>query len=140
MARWYGSIANRLEENKMFCEKIEIGTPATEYHYSDRTPFEVVEVINQHHVKVRELDHKAIGDPMSNEWELRSNAHNPIKELKKRYGHWNWLHRITPEILKVNSFFEPKIIEKVKKNGEAIVYRKTNISFGHADYYYDYSF
>ena len=34
--KWYGSLNNRLEENRQFCEKIEVGTGVTEYMYSDR--------------------------------------------------------------------------------------------------------
>lgn len=45
--KWYGSLNNRLEENKMFCEEIKVGTGLTEYFYSDRHPYEVVKVIDQ---------------------------------------------------------------------------------------------
>ncbi len=116
--KWYGSLNNRIDENKMFCDKIEVGTAMTEYFWSDRHPYEVVKVISQTHIFVRELDHKAIGEPMSNTWELKSNENNPVIELKKRYGYWNW----------------------VEKNGCKTVYRRTNVSFGVAEYYYDYEF
>ena len=59
---WYGSLNNRLEENKQFCETIEVGTGMTEYSYSDRHAYEVIEVTDQKHVKVREYDHKAAGE------------------------------------------------------------------------------
>ena len=32
MAKWYGSINNRLEEDKQFCPVIEVGTGMTEYY------------------------------------------------------------------------------------------------------------
>ena len=62
-----GSISNRLEENRMFCDVIEVGTGMTEYSYTDRHAYEVVEVVDQKHIKVREYDHKHKGDfEMSN--------------------------------------------------------------------------
>lgn len=140
MIKWYGSLNNRIDENKMFCEKIEVGTEMTEYLWSDRHPYEVVEVVNQNHVFVRELDHKAAGEAMSNEWELVSNPNNPVKELKKRYGYWNWVGKVTTESMKRTPFIEKKIYDEVMKNGSAITYHKTNVSFGVAEYYYDYEF
>ena len=66
---WYGSLNNRLEENRMFCEQIEVGTGMTEYHYSDRDAYEVVAVKDQKHVTVRKYDHRHVGDcAMDNNW------------------------------------------------------------------------
>ena len=97
---WYGCLTNRLEENKMFCEKIEVGTGMTEYYYSDRHPYEVVEVTDQKHIKVRELDHRHIGDGcMDNHWELISNENNAIKALTKRGNYWYWTVVVTKDIL-----------------------------------------
>lgn len=118
MSKWYGNLSNRIDENKMHCDKIEVGTGMTEYYWSDRRAFEVVKVVNQNNVFVREFDHKAVGEPMSNEWELVSNPNNPIKELKKMDGAWNW----------------------VVQTGYGKTYTKANISFGIAEYYYDYEF
>ena len=82
--RWYGNINNRLEENRMFCDEIKVGTGVTEYYYSDRHAYEVIEVIDQKHVKVREYDHKLNGEQMSNNWKLISNDKNPIRILTRR--------------------------------------------------------
>ena len=38
----YGSLNNRLEENHMFCDVIEVGTDMTEYLYTDRHAYEVL--------------------------------------------------------------------------------------------------
>lgn len=118
--KFYGSLDNRLEENKMYTNKIEIGTGMTEYSWSDRKPYEVVEVDNQKHVWVRAMDYKKAENsvPMDNNWELFSNENNSIQELVYRYNHWNWVIRTGPKTF----------------------YRKTNVSFGVAEYYYDYSF
>lgn len=71
--KWYGSLQNRLAEGHQFCDTIKVGTGVTEYHYSDRSPYEVVEVTDQKHISIRRLDHRAVGEPMSNNWELISN-------------------------------------------------------------------
>ena len=137
----YGSLNNRLEENKMYCKEIEVGTGLTEYYWSDTKPYEVVKVINQNNVFVRELDHKHIGNgEMDNQWELISNSNNPVRELKKRYGVWNWVVTFTKESIKNGALLTIKEREEIEKNGKITKYNKTNISFGVAQYYYDYEF
>ena len=144
---WYGNLTNRLAENKMFCKTIEVGMGVTEYFYSDRRAYEVVEVKDQKHVSIREYDHKLAGEPMSNDWELVSNENNPIINLVKRGNYW--YRTKTAALEQVNS--EDKEVrfwvalngfdvEKIKKNGKQTKYTKMNISFGVADYYYDYEF
>lgn len=112
--KWYGSLDNRLEENRMFTEVIEVGTPLTEYLWSDRHAYEVVEVKDQKHVKVREYEVKLAGEPFSNQWDYISDPNKPVRELEKRGKYWYW----------------------VTDSGKV----RTNVSFGVADYYYDYSF
>lgn len=145
---WYGNLTNRLEENKMFCDEIKVGTGMTEYHYSDRHPYEVVEVIDQKHVKVRMLDHKHVGDGcMDNNWELVSNEKNPIISMTKRGNYWYKTKVFTSDILETADA-ETKLhlamngidIEKLKEKGKITKYKKINVSFGHADYYFDYEF
>lgn len=120
MSKWYGSLNNRLEENKMYCDEIKVGTGVTEYSWSDRTPYEVIEVKNQKDVIVRKLDHKKADDiEFSNNWILISNPDNYSGELVYRYNAWYWKYK--------------------RLNGETY-YSKANVSFGVADYYYDYSF
>ena len=146
--RWYGNLTNRFEENRMFCEKIEIGTGMTEYSYSDRHPYEVVEVIDQKHVKVRKLDHRHIGDGcMDNNWELFSNENNSIKTLTKRGNYWYWTITVTKEILD-NDNIETSLFlchngisaDRLREKGKITKYNRANVSFGVADYYYDYEF
>lgn len=162
----YGSLNNRVDENKMFCEKIEVGTGMTEYFWSDRHPYEVVKVVNQKHVFVREYGHKGVGEPMSNTWELYSKETNPIEEMKFRYGHWYKVNRckyvdaINRAIQLVNDgdcktfeaaynyvlymnnihFKNEEELEEFKNGKEYVKYRKVNVSFGVAEYYYDYEF
>ena len=59
MSKWYGSLNNRIDEGKTYGE-IKIGTGVTEMCYSDRHPYEVVEVIDEKHLLIRECDWKII--------------------------------------------------------------------------------
>jgi len=148
MSGWTGSIVNRIEENRMFCDTIEVGTRLTEYFYSDRHPYEVVSVEDQKHVWVRELDHKPADDmAYSNNWILISNPDNPERYLVKRGKYWYWTGTCTLEqwesgdsnmqLRLVVSGFDPEVL---KKRGKQTKYSRASVSFGKGDYYYDYSF
>ena len=148
MARWYGNIMNRLEEGRQFVEEIKVGTGVTEYHYSDRTPWEVVEVKDQKHFTIRMMDHKHIGDGvMDNRWELISNPENACRSVERRGDVWYFVNTVTAEEIKdmdmetnlrlVLAGFDP---EKIREKGKQTRRYKANISVGHADYYYDYEF
>ena len=151
---WYGSVNNRIEENRQFCETIEVGTGMTEYLWSDRHAYEVVEVIDQKHVKVREYDHKAIGETFSNDWELVSNEENPVRLITKRGELWYWTVNVTADLLDGieeksnderleimlflchNNISQDELLEK----GKITRYHRANVSFGVASYHYDYEF
>lgn len=152
----YGSLNNRFEENKQYCDKIEVGTGMTEYSWSDRHAYEVVEVKDQKHVKVREYDHVMDGEPMTNSWKLVSNEENPVKTLVKRGNYWYYTTTVTADdVKKYDDEAETEsdrlnfIIwlcqlgvnkEEVLAKGKVTKYHRTNVSFGIADYYYDYEF
>lgn len=147
---WYGSLNNRVEENRMFCKEITVGTGMTEYHYSDRDAYEVVEVIDQKHVKVREYDHKHVGDGcMDNNWELVSNENNPVRLITKRGNYWYWTVTVTSDQFDFDNLdIETRLwfchndilIDDLKAKGKITKYHRANVSFGHADYHYDYEF
>lgn len=147
MKKLYGSLNNRIEEGRMLCDKITVGTPMTEYYYSDRQAYEVVEVIDQKHVSVRRLDHVAIGESMSNTWKLVSNPKNAVRPMVRRGDNWYWARTATKEQansdnpetrlwVAVNGFD----YDKIMKNGSQTKYSKANVSFGKAEYYFDYEF
>jgi len=149
MTRWYGNLTNRIDENKMFCKEITVGTGMTEYHYSDRDAYEVVAVKDQKHIEVREYDHKRIGEAYmgNNNWELISNPDNPVKQMTKRGDKWYWTTTVTSDILNDADFSTQLWLathgidtEKLRKNGKVTRYYKANVSFGTADYYFDYEF
>lgn len=151
----YGSLNNRFEENKQFCKEIEVGTGVTEYLWSDRHAYEVIEVEDQKHITIREYDHKLKGGAYSNDWELISNEKNPALKLVKRGNYWYNVVTATIEDLKryekayenrndidiqiwwAHNEFDK---EKVLKYGKQNRYHRMNVSIGVADYYYDYEF
>lgn len=132
----------------MFTDEIKVGTGMTEYSYSDRHPYEVVEVIDQKHVKVRTLDHIHKGDgTMDNNWELVRNEKHPIQTLTKRGERWYWTITVTADVLEDDAI-ETKIwlavnqidVDKLARRGKITKYHKANVSFGKCEYYYDYEF
>lgn len=118
--QWYGNVINRLYEDKNFTNQIEVGTGMTEYLWSDRLAWEVIAVKDQRHVTVRELDAKCVGGAYSNDWELSSNPNSRTKEMAMRKNRWYEIFR--------------------DKDGKIYHWERMRVSFGHADYYYDYSF
>jgi len=157
MSKWYGSINNRIEENKQFCEEIKVGTGVTEYFWSDRHAYEVIAVKDQKHVTIREYDHKRPDDKKdysySNEWVLVSNEKNPAIDLVKRGKYWYSYTVCTVErakeiLYKTNNLEERiwastngfDLIEIAKSGKDKTKYHRRNVSFGVADYYYDYEF
>lgn len=147
---WYGSIDNRLEEGRMFCDRIEVGTGMTEYSYSDRHAYEVIAVKDQKHITVRELDHVHEGNGcMDNRWQLVSNEENPAREMEKRGNTWYYTTTLTVnDIEGIEEDFEFQLrvalagfnTDKIREKGKQTKRYKANVSFGKAEYYYDYEF
>lgn len=153
MGRWYGSVINRIEENVDRVAEIKVGTPMTEYMWSDRHAYEVVEVTDQKHVKVREYDVKNISKyPMGNEWEYISNPENPVLAMERRGKYWYFVSILTKDILKdyddaekgwrIQMALAQHAISKedLERRGTVKRYTRANVSFGVRDYYYDYEF
>lgn len=152
--QWYGSLNNRIEENRMFCEEIKVGTGMTEYSWSDRHAYEVIAVKDQKHITVREYRAKHVGDAYENKWELISDPNNPEMNLTKRGNYWYWTVTVTAD--DIRDIEEQEGDEKIRGlvwlcnlgidkevvllKGKVTKYRRTNVSFGVADYYYDYEF
>lgn len=144
----YGNVTNRLAENRMYCDEIEVGTGVTEYYWSDRHAYEVIEVHDQKHVTVREYDHVHVGDgQMDNNWELVSNPDNVTRQLEKRGRYWYWTTTITEEDIRdIDTETEIRLavagfdIQKIREKGKQTKRWRANVSFGVANYYYDYEF
>lgn len=118
MSKMFGNVVNRIMENDKVSEEIKIGTKVTEYLYSDRNVWEVIEVKSQKNVILRKMSAKAKAI-YSNEWELYSDKNNRVIEVVFRYNNW---------------------YEKYVDYSGNVCYDKIKLVFGRADYYYDYSF
>ena len=146
----YGSLQNRLEEDKMYTDEIKVGTGMTEYSWSDRTAYEVVEVQDQKHVKVRRYDHEHVGDGcMDNNWKLISNPENPVYALERRGDYWYFTTTVRLEDIEGHEEdFEKKLwlamhgfdLDVIREKGKQTKRTRAKVSFGVADYYYDYEF
>ena len=118
--RYYGNLINRLEENGGSV-KPEVGMGVTEYLWSDRRAYEIVEVTDEKHFKMREYEAKNVGSGYGdNSWELISKPDGYVYEMVFRYG--SWYHK------------------QKRCYGEGYEYRKMKIRIGVADYYYDFEF
>lgn len=161
MARkWYGSLQNRLEENRQFVPEIKVGDGVTEYSYSDRHAYEVIAVKDQKHITIRKYTAKRIDDNgMSDmqDYEYISDENNYTVSLVKRGDAWYAPTEMTREDLeeleRINArgnYTNEDISfimwaaqfdhEKVAEKGKQTKYHKMNISVGIADEYYDFSF
>ncbi len=164
MKKLYGSLDNRLEENRMYCDEIKVGTGVTEYLYSDTNPYEVTRVINQQHVFIRpmiaiRIDKRGMSDYQ--EYEYKSDSNAPEIEIIKRNNVWyrvqefsknQWLkmakeHRVSSNenveynYYKMMSGLTIKQLKKIEQNKVVKKYSKFgNISFGIMQKYFDYSF
>lgn len=153
--RWYGSLNNRIEENRQFCDEIKVGTGMTEYFWSDRKAYEVVAVKDQKHITVRQYDAKHTGEAYENKWELISNPNNPALQMTKRGDKWYFTTTVTADDIRRMEAIEDNVerfqamvwlanncVDKniVLEKGKVTRYHRANVSFGVADYYYDYEF
>lgn len=163
--KWYGDINNRLREGKMLVDEIKVGTPLTEYLWSDRHAYEVTKVINQKHIFIRQLkairtDSYGMSDAQSYKYE--SDDTSPEIELMFRYNKWYKVRRYNYEqaVKRAYLFVEEgdiktfeaalayvllgmsqKEIAKLKSGKDLLRYSEfNNISFGIAEEYFDYSF
>lgn len=152
MKKIYGSLDSRLEENCYFNgtkDNIHVGTLCTVYYWSDREAYEVVKVIDQKHIFIRQLDAKRIdGGGMSEfqDYEYKRNEQNQIKELELTKWGWKEVIRYNQDLydkfMRIQGFvlWDDSIVDKVKQGKEVKRTQKINISFGKAEKYHDYSF
>lgn len=93
--KWYGSLNNRIAERAKH-PKPEVGMGVTEMLFSDREPYEIVQVVDDRHLLVRRLDARRTDDngmSEDQEYEYTSNPQNPtIKLFKTKQGLWRQQH------------------------------------------------
>ena len=88
--RWYGSVQNRISaECKM--PKPEIGMGVTQLLWSDRYPYEVIAVISERKIIIRELGYERTdknGISESQDYRFFSKPDGEVKTLVLRNGKW----------------------------------------------------
>lgn len=141
----YGNLINRMEEN-MKGKELEVGLGVTEYMYSDRNAYEIVEVQDDKHFKMRKYSVKHNGNYGSQDWELISDESNPIYDMVYRYNKWYQRIAYTRESIERTMkedgvvLLDKKTFDKAMKDGVAYKYIEKKIVVGKADYYYDFEF
>lgn len=89
--QWYGSLQNRIEERSSGF-KPEVGMGVTETLWSDREPYEITEVMDDRHIKIRRMRYKRIdnnGFSECQEYEYMSNPDGYEYTLyKTKQGRW----------------------------------------------------
>ena len=151
MAKWYGSVNNRIMEQGKDAEEITVGMGVTEFFWSDRHAYEVIKVTDQRHITIREYKAVHIGEAYENKWDLVSDPTRPEINLVKRGKNWYTYATVTAEDVEDidrRKDFDAQIWlanwgfdrETIKKNGKQTKYHRKNIVIGYADYYYDYEF
>ena len=117
--KWYGSFQNRLMENCNNMPEPQVGMGATECSWSDRDPYEIIEVKDARHITVRQMNAKRIDDNgMSDcqDYEYSSNEDGRIAHLfLTKQGKWR--EKYSDRSLGCNGWF-----------------------IGFAEKYFDYSF
>lgn len=88
--KWYGSVQNRIAAE---CEmpKPEIGMGVTELMWSDRYPYEVIEVISEKKIRIRELGYERTdknGISECQDYRYFSKPDGEVKTLVLRNGKW----------------------------------------------------
>jgi len=102
---WYGSLNNRISE-RVRSKEPEIGMGVTEYMWSDREAWEIIEIKDDRHIVIRELDSKLPeGDSIfgSQNWIFSSNPDNRTKVLFKTIDK-GWKERIGTRRLGTSRF------------------------------------
>lgn len=128
---WYGSVTNRIAEN-MKMPKPELGMGVTELCYTDRHPFEVIEILSEKKIKIREMKAERIdknGMSDCQEYKYVQKPDGEVKTLVLRNGKWRDL------VKELENDENNKLVEVETRmlggNGWLI---------GKAEYYYDFSF
>lgn len=119
MSNWYGSVNNRVMERATSPVPV-VGMGVTQCYWSDREPWEIIEVKDERHIVIRKLDTNRVdknGMSECQDYEYISNELNEVKRLyKTSSGKW---------------------VERIGRNG---VDKSTGWYVGYAEKYYDYSY
>lgn len=156
----YGSLNNRLDENKNYTgRELKVGDDITMYHWSDRTCYYITKVIDQKHIFVKPYqvcaDHSKeggqghqnwlyfktikeeqayINDCIDKGWIKGVNKHNLDEIYENSEQEWVFRYGHWNTVQRKESFTN-KLLDKPR------YHRITQgLSFGIKDYYYDWEF
>lgn len=155
MARVYGNLINRLQENRNHLKDgiIKEGDDITLYMWSDRTCYYVDKVIDQKHIIVKPYhvcaDHSKPGGQGHQDWLYFKTLKEQNKYLNDQHIMYNGKEQHWEEnpveskgeewVFRYGKWY--KVIGKSNEgNGKPTYTKVGNISFGVRDYYYDWEF
>lgn len=141
--KWYGSISNRLQENKNNLGRdIMVGDDITKYLWSDRTCYYVTKVKNQKHIFIKEYEIIADRDKpggMGHQNWLYFKTRKEANDYLNKYGLGEreiWEHQEIELVYRYGKWRE----KYIDRNGKIQYRGNWDISFGIRDYYFDWEF
>lgn len=144
---WYGSLNNRLEERAQQPTPV-VGMGVTECCYSDRHPWEIIEVKDEKHITIRQMGFERIdknGMSDCQEYRYFSKPDGGVKHLVLRNGRWR--DRIVEAVYEEDPNGEyVRLFDGDKKRYRKVGYKVTNKlgcdgwSLGRAEEHYDFTF
>ena len=142
---WYGSLNNRIAERAQQPTPV-VGMGVTECSYSDRHPWEIIEVKDEKHITIRQMGAERIDkNGMSDVQEYRyfSKPDGATKHLVLRNGRWR--DRIVKNVYKEDpegNIYNPETNRRYTIVGTRVSNELgcTGWSLGRAEEYYDFSF
>lgn len=141
---WFGSVQNRIAER---CKQPEpvVGMGVTECCYSDRNPFEIIEVKDAKNIVIRALGWERIdnnGMSESQEYRYFSKTDGQVVHLTLRNGRWRdreWkVEYVMGPDGKPEYDADGNLKVKSRKPGRKL--GCNGWSLGYAERYYDFSF
>ena len=127
---WHGSVYNRIAEN-MKMPAPQIGMGVTQLLYTDRHPFEVIEILSEKKIKIREMkaqriDHNGISD--CQEYSYHHKPDGEVKTLVFINGKWRDL------VKELQNDENQKFVEvETRRLGSS------GWLLGKSEYYYDFT-
>lgn len=143
----------------------EIGMGATELHWTDRTPWEVIDISRDgKKVTIRSMSHDALPEARQigcghQEWDIKPNPDGEVRTLEWKWGAWRYKtsqHIITEQWEKANDsnreymskddYWAWRNYTSENKHLFPELFKlkyewnQMRIVFGRAEYYYDWSF